>query len=86
MDEHDPAGAPSPPSGATGRLTPVPDKVRVFGRPLPERASRKNASPSRAMRRETGEGLYGIVEAVLVVSAIASTVSVAALALYVLFF
>ena len=46
MDENDPAGAPRPPSGATGRLTPVPDKVRGFGRPLPERASRKNASPS----------------------------------------
>ena len=76
MDENDPAGAPGPPSGPTGRPTPIPDKVRGFGRPLPE---------SPYMRRETGEGLYRIVEAVLVVGAIASTVSVAALALYVLF-
>ena len=37
------------------------------------------------MRRETREGLYRIFEALLVVGAIASTVSVAALALYVLF-
>ena len=36
------------------------------------------------MRRETREGLYRIVETVLFVGAIASTVSVAALALYVL--
>ena len=41
--------------------------------------------PSGARRRETREALFLIVEAVLVVGAIASTVSVAALALYVLF-
>ena len=37
------------------------------------------------MRRETREALFLIVEAVIIVSAIASAVSVAALALYVLF-
>ena len=37
------------------------------------------------MRREIREGLFLIVEAMLVVGAIASTVGVAALALYVLF-